>query len=610
MTVKRHLIAAAIISLTAAVAARPATEFFRIEDLKPGMKGIGKTCYQGSRPDEFQVEIIGVMRGITPGGNAVLARFSGGPLAQTGVFEGMSGSPVFIDGKLLGAVAFSFPFPKEAVGGITPITQMVNAFKESGEYSSSPKVILKKSMLWNYQLQPPKNLENQNLPVLPEDVRLQPALAALGGHSLVPIATPLSLAGFSPESLRLFAPQFKALGLTVLQGTGRTSLRAAGAAESSPVEPGSNIVVPLIRGDLDASAGGTVTYIDGDKLYAFGHLLFDLGFTELPMHKGYSLTVFPSLQSSFKILETGEPIGTIRQDRGSGIYGILGEKARMVPLRIHMSTSRGVDKDLKFEVARDNFLTPLLVNLTVFNSIVSTERALGVQTLSVKGKIHIKGEQPVELENRFSAESNAPIFASMAVAMPVNFLLSSGYKNLDLESISLDINAQEDDRQAVLDSIRFDRTELRAGDAVELQILTKRPSGEILEDTYPVKIPSDVTPGPLSLLVADGTTLMTRDAREQGEELIPRDLTQLIKFINNIRKNDRLYIRLFRQEAGAVVRGEGLPALPPSILSILRSERNSGGITPIQTSAYMEYELPPSDYVVTGSQLINLVIKP
>jgi hypothetical protein len=610
MIVKRHLIATAVILLTVGNAARAATEFFRIEDLKPGMKGIGKTCYQGTQAEEFQVEIIGVLHGISPGGNAVLARFSGGPLGQTGVFEGMSGSPVFIDGKLLGAVAFSFPFPKEAIGGITPITQMVNAFKELGEFSASPRVVLKKSMLWNFQLQPAKSLEDSNLVVSPRDVRLQPALAALGGHSLVPIATPLSLAGFSPESLRLFAPQFRALGMTVLQGTGSTSPQVSVAADNSPVEPGSNIVVPLIRGDLDASAGGTVTYIDGDKLYAFGHLLFDLGFTELPMHKGYSLTVFPSLQSSFKILETGEPIGTIRQDRGSGIYGILGEKARMIPLQIHMSTSRGVPKDLRFEVARDNFLTPLLVNLTVYNSIVSTERALGVQTLMVKGKINIKGEQPVELENRFSTDSNAPIFASMAVAMPVNFLLSSGYKNLDLESINLDINAQEDDRQAVLDSIRFDRTELRAGDAVELQILTKRPSGDILQDTYPVKIPSDVTPGPLSLLVADGTTLMTRDAREQGEELIPRDLSQLIKFINNIRKNDRLYIRLFRQEPGAVVRGEGLPALPPSILSILRSDRNSGGMTPIQTSVYMEYELPPSDYVVTGSQLINLVIKP
>jgi len=616
MTRRWLLIAVAIVLLTTASAGWAATEFFRVEDLRPGMKGIGKTCYQGTKPEEFQVEIIGVMRGVSPGGNAVLAKFSGGPLGQTGIFEGMSGSPVFIDGKLLGAVAFSFPFSKEAIGGITPITQMVDAFKESGTYSSSPKVILKNSMLWNYQLSPPQNIKDQSLLISPLDTQLQPALAPFGGHALVPISTPLSLAGFGPETLKIFAPQIRALGMTILQGTASTSLQAAGApktarpGDNSPIEPGSNIVVPLVRGDLDASAGGTVTYVDGDKLYAFGHLLFDLGFTELPMHKGYSLTVFPSLQSSFKILETGEPVGTIRQDRESGIYGILGEKARMIPIQVHMTTSRDVKKELKFEVARDRFLTPFLINLTVYNSIVSSERALGVQTLQVKGKISIKGEQPVEIENRFSSDSNAPIFASLSIAVPVNFLLASGYKNLDLENIDLNITAQEDDREAVLDSIRFDRTELRAGDAVDLQILYRRPNGETIQDSYPIKIPSDVTPGPLSLLVADGTTLMTRDAREQGEELIPRDLSQLIKFMNNIRKNDRLYVRLFRQEAGAVVKGEGLPGLPPSILSILRSERNSGGMTPIQTSAFMEYELPPSDYVVAGSRTINLVIKP
>ena len=616
MTQRWHLVASAIILLTMAGIARAATEFFRLEDLKPGMKGIGKTCYQGTKPAEFQVEIIGVMRGISPGGNAVLARFSGGPLGETGVFEGMSGSPVFIDGKLLGAVAFAFPFPKEAVGGITPITQMVDAFKESRDYSSSPKAILKKSMLWNYQLPLPPKLRDESLMISPHDAELQPALSPFGGHALLPISTPLSLGGFSPDTLRMFSPHFKALGLTVLQGTASSSLQAAGASkiarpvDNSPIEPGSNLVVPLIRGDLDASAGGTVTYIDGDKLYAFGHLLFDLGFTELPMHKGYSLMVFPSLQSSFKLLETGDPIGTIRQDRGSGIYGILGEKARMIPLRVHLNTSRGIKKVLNFEVARDSFLTPFLVNLTVYNSIVSTERALGVQTLLVKGKISIKGEEPVEIENRFSSDNNAPIFASMSIAVPVNFLLSSGYKSLVLENIDIDITAQEDDRQALLDSIRFDRSELRAGDAVELQLIYKRANGEIIQDTYPVKIPSDVTSGPLSLLVADGATLMAMDAHEQGEELIPRDLSQLIKFINNIRKNDHLYIRLFRQEAGAVVKGEGLPGLPPSILSILRSERNSGGMTPIQTSVFGEYEVPPSDYVVSGSRIISLLIKP
>lgn len=607
----------ALLSLSSQLWGR--TEFFRLDDLKPGMKGVGRTVFQGTTPEEFQVEILGLMRGIGPGTNAVLARFSGGPLAGTGVFEGMSGSPVFIDGKLLGAVAFSFAFAKEAIGGITPITQMVDAFSESSStIDSGQRLQLKKSMLWDYLLPSRNSVQNNTLlERVPLDLRQQQVVARYGGHNLVPIATPLSLGGFAPEALEAFSPQFRTLGLSVLQGAGASAAPQAASAPRKPatadltaLEPGSNIAIPLVRGDLDASAGGTVTYVEGDRLYAFGHMLFSLGFTELPIHKARALTVFPSLQSSFKILETMEPVGTIRQDRASGIYGVLGQKAQMIPMAVRMTTSRGIKKELHYELARDQFLTPFLVNLTIYNSILSSERALGYSTLGVKGKISIKGQKPVEIENRFSSESNSPAYASLSIALPVNFLLAFGYKNLELERMDIDITASEDDRAALLDSIRIDRNEVRAGDSVDMQIVARKANGEIVEESYPVKIPPDVTPGPISLLVADGLSVMESDAREQGDDLIPRDLTQMIEFINNLRKNSRLYARLYRREPGAVVRGEGLPGLPPSILSILRSDRTAGGMSPIQTSPFMEYELPPSDYVISGARILTIKIKP
>lgn len=611
----------AAVALALLLASQPLwsrTEFCKLEDLRPGMKGTGKTCYRGSAPEEFQVEILGIMHGIGPGADAVLARFSGGQIDQIGVFEGMSGSPVYIDGKLLGAVAFSFPFAKEAIGGITPITQMVNAFTESsGPGQGGVKIMLKKSMLWQYLLPHPDADKNPgDLFTTTPGFGLRPSSTLSSGHALMPIATPLSLSGFPQEVLNRFAPEFRSLGFSILQGTGATMLQTAATAksgapkDSAPLEPGSNIVVPLVRGDLDATAGGTVTHIEGDKLYAFGHLLFDLGYTDLPMHKARAITVFPSLQSSFKILETTDPVGTIRQDRSSGIYGVLGQNAKMIPIRVNMMTSRGVTKELHFEVARDQFLTPFLVNLTVYGSIVSTERAMGIATLRVKGKISIKGEQPVEIENRFSSESNAPVYASLSIAVPVNFLLAQGYKNLEFEGIDLDISAQEDDRTAILDALRVDRTELKAGETVSLDLSYRRNNGETIQDSFPVKVPPGVTPGPLAMLVSDGTSMMSMDAREQGDELIPKDLTQLIKFINNLRKNDRLYVRLYRREAGAVINGEGLPSLPPSVLSIFKSDRSTGGISSINTSAFMEYELPATEYVVSGFKTVGLVIKP
>lgn len=617
---KKTWVQAAIISLLLPLAGQlwSQTGFFRVDDLRPGMKGIGKTCYRGSTPEEFQVEILGVMRHVSPGGDAVLARLTGGPLADTGVFEGMSGSPVYLDGKLLGAVAFSFPFAKEAITGITPISQMVDAFTEGLETDTQGIRIMKKSALWRYRLPAPDILGlSTGLQIATTDALLQPVLAPFAGHSLQPIATPLSLGGFSADTLRAFGPQFRTLGFSVLQGSGAGTLQAGSSSskpttvsDTTPLVPGSNLIIPLILGDFDVSAGGTVTFIEGKKLYAFGHPLFNLGFSQLPMYKGNVLAVFPSLQSSFKILETTEPVGTLRQDRNMGVYGVLGEPTKMIPVRIRMVTSRGVRKEWNFQLVEDRFLTPFMVNLTIFETINSTERALGISTLSVKGKINLRGEQPIEIENRFSSENSSPANAAMSIAAPVSFLLESGYKNLQFEGITLDISAVEDDRAVLLDSIRVDRTELRAGESLIMDFFYQKPDGEVIKDSYPVKIPADIPPGPLSLLVADGTAIMAMDAREQGEDLIPRDLSQLIKFMNNIRKNDRLYLRLFRHAPGAVIDGEGLPGLPPSILSILRSERSTGSMNMLQTLPLMEYELPPSDYVVSGSKLLNIVIKP
>jgi hypothetical protein len=584
----------------------------KIEDVRPGMKGVGKTVFRGASPEEFQVEILGVLHGINPGASAVLAKFSGGSLEKTGIFEGMSGSPVYIDGKLLGAIAFSYSFAKEAIGGITPITQMVDVFEHASGASSGGRSI-QKSSLSNLRLPlRASRIASEGLPDYSADRRLRQPLAEFGGHSLIPIATPLSLGGFDPETLKVFAPQFRAMGMSILQGGGGSASgnRNANAPDSAPLEPGSNIVVPLVRGDLDVSAGGTVTHIDGNSLYAFGHSMFDLGFTELPMCKGRAITVFPSMESSFKILEAGELAGAIRQDRGMGVYGIVGEKPRMVPLKVSLTTSRGVKKELRYELARDPFLTPLLVNLTVYNSVIATERALGYATLRVKGKISIKGEQEVLIDNRFSSDSNSPAYAALSIAVPVNYLMAAGYKNLDLQNIDLEISSQESDQSAVLDSIRFARTEVKAGETLDLALSWQKSNGEVIQKTYPVRIPANASPGSLIMMVADGSTVIELNEQEEGESLIPRDLTQLIRFLNNLRKPDYLYVRFFRQEPGALVRGEGLPGLPPSILSILKSERKVGAMTPLHTSTLSEGELPRSDYMVTGAKVLRLTIKP
>lgn len=282
----------------------------------------------------------------------------------------------------------------------------------------------------------------------------------------------------------------------------------------------------------------------------------------------------------------------------------------MVPLRMLLTTSRGTKREFKFEIVNDPFLTPLLVNATVYNTLTTFERAQGTVTLKVTGKIRIKNEQAVEIRNGFSSDSEAPNAAALSIAVPVNYLMAFGYGNLDLQAIDVDVSAREEDRAALLDSIRLPRTEVKAGESLDLEVAYIKINGETILDTYPVTIPANASPGPLNMIVADGSTLMSIDEKEEGEDLIPRDLTQLIRLINNLRKNDRLYLRFYRQEPGAVVKGEGMPGLPPSILAILKSERKVGALGSIRTSTLMEYEMGGTEWMVSGAKAIKLVVIP
>jgi len=592
------------------------TSFYPVEELTPGLRGIGKTCFQGSTPEEFQVEIIGVLYGMEPGSEAVLARLEGESLDKIGVFEGMSGSPVFIDGRLLGAIAFTYPFAKEAICGITPVTQMIEAFEENVIPKIEFQIEIESAALSGVE----EKLHGvrffpDSRTIAAGSNRMEEGSGDWTGHTLIPIATPLSMGGMDAKTLELFQTKFRSLGLSVIRGAaGSGAGKAFGMeteSDSPPLEPGSNIVIPLIRGDMDISAGGTVTYIDGDKMYAFGHSLLELGFTNLPVHKARTMVIFPSLQSSFKILEMGEPIGTIRQDRGMGVFGVLGDAPSMLPLKVNLQTSRGVQKQFQYELVRDRLLTPLLVNLAVYNTIVASERAQGVVTVDIQGKIKIENHEAIEIYNRFSSDVGVVDAISSSAALPVNYLMAFGYTDLNIEAIDLEIAVSETDRSALLDYIRLNRMEVKAGGSLELEISYKKANGDTVQRVYPLEVPLNVPPGPLNILVADGATMMTLDDEQMEDEIvIPRDLSHLIQLINNIRKNDRLYVRLFRREPGAIVKGEGLPGLPPSVLSILGSERKSGAMSSISLSSFQEYELPLADYITQGSKILTIRVKP
>ena len=599
----RHLAVGLSLLVAATVAAvgQP-VEFYPLERVQPGQKGFAKTVFEGTDVETFGVEILGVLRNTGPKRHIILARLGGERIDRTGVFAGMSGSPVYLDGKLVGAIAYSFPFSKEPITGITPIEETVSLFKETPHIRSQVSRSMNLSQMYRV-MESPDQLPYFNFHRWPADVSFEEG-GSLG--RLEPIATPLNLSGFSPHSLRLFAPGLRTVGLTPVQALGNAKVDHY---RDRPLEAGSTIAVQLVKGDMDLNATGTVTHISGDKIYAFGHPFLSIGYTDLPLSKAAVLTVIPSLSTSQKLAAATEVVGSIKQDRAAGILGVRGETPKLVPVQLNLNTSRNGLKQFNYEIVTDSFLTPFLMAFTVHNSIVSSERAVGGQTLQVRTTITVKGQADVNFENSVSDLASSSVFAAVAASSPVNFLLNSGFEDLVMENVEVEITAVEQTREAVLDKVWQDRLEVPAGEEVVLTVFLRKGNGKTQVEKYPVKIPEGIAPGPMKIAVGDGLSLAKLDADGEFGEFVPESLQQLIKAINNLKKNDRLYIRLYRDQPGAIVAGVGLPNIPPSLMALYNSKKTSGDVRPIKKVIYVEHELPATPFVLRGQQEISVNIK-
>ena len=580
---------------------------FPLEDVKPGMKGIAHTVFKGTEPEEFGVEILGVLPGFPgPHQSAIIARLTGANAERTGVFGGMSGSPVYIDGRLVGAIAFSFPFSKEPIAGITPIKQMIDIFErgtgrttggtqESRAFSFTELA----STEWKPNL--PKPAVTGAPLIAP--VAANSPLVSLLGQQLQPIATPVVFGGISQDALALYAPQLQASGLLPVSGVGgAAAITPLAPITDKTLAPGTSVSVQLVRGDYSVAASGTVTFRDGDRIYAFGHPFLSLGASDMPMTEASVVTVVPNTNNSFKLAVPGQMVGSVSQDRATGIFGRLGQAPKMIPVKINLHTSRDRTETYSYEVANDTFLTPLLLNLTIFSTITSSERSQGDATISISGKINLVGHDPVLLERRFSS-ANASMLAAGSVAVPVNALLTSGFENVQIGGITLDITSSETKYAGALDRIALDRTEVGRGETVEIQAYVRAESGKQFVQRIPVEIPRDVPLGQLLIFVGDGNALQQGSA---AQAFVPQDLNQLVNAINRVKKSDRLYVKLFRITSGAVIGTSELPNLPPSVVATLNSDRTSGGFTPTVLSPVYEKELPPAEFVINGQQMIAI----
>ncbi len=586
-----------------------AVETIPIDQIRPGMVGEGRTVFSGERIESFKVTILGVLRNYGPNQNMILAELEGGPLAHTGIIAGMSGSPVYVEGKLIGAVAYAFPFAKDPIAGITPFQEMVDA-------TATPSV-----RRAGAALEFPLTAEAlgaavpaKALPVPVQGVslsgvdRLQPYL----GKLIAPIATPVSLVGFPPESFELVAPLLRQLGVEPLMAgapvTGGTGAQSEGKPDKQ-VQPGDAIGVGLVTGDLQMAATGTVTHVDPESntVYAFGHPLFNLGPIEYPMTRSEVHLVLPSLMNSFKMASSGATIGTWIQDRATGIKGTAGVRPRMVPMKVEVRTSRGQDKSYSIEIVNDELFSPVLAFASLVSILQSTERQFGSQTVKVSAWVETMDDRRINIEDVF-ADQQAAVLASAMVASPLAFLLTNDFQDVSLRDIRVEVEASEQPQTAKLVRAWLETDEVVPGGTVVLKLLLRSYRGDEILESVDVTVPPHIRSGSLRLMVADAETLSSVERREARQGFVPKDLDQLIRAINSLRKNNRLYVRLSRTDAaGAIVAGEYLTSLPPSVMGVLEADDSSSGFTPLGTSTFWEHEIK-TDYSVSGARILNLQV--
>lgn len=603
-----------LLAVAALLPAAASSPVMPVSEIKAGMVGVGRTVFIGTRLDEFKAHILGVLENaMGPSRNLILAKLEGGPLAETGVIAGMSGSPVYIDGRLIGAVSYSLgAFSREPIAGITPIDEMIDATRSAAPRAAGLRARADLSLpLSSGSLAAALQqtfARTSPFAESPYDVRPSTLLASMSGADLGvrlrPIATPLVMGGFRGEVADLVASGFGASGFAPTP-TGAAPAGASATA-AAPLAPGDAVGVGLVSGDLSLGGTGTVTAVVDGRVYAFGHPFYNLGPTSFPMTRAWIHTLLPSLMSSSKLGSLGEVIGTFEQDRATAIAGTLGAAPKMLPIRLVLDTDRGPRRTFQFSVVRDQLFTPLLTYLSVVNTLRSYEREFGTSSFMVKGRALVSNHGEIAFEDLFTGESPSVNAASYIVS-PIQFLLKNEFEPVEINELDLTIVSSETPRTALLERVWLDAPVVRPGRTAPLRLLVRTAGGDEVVHTVNVSVPSNAT-GPLTLMVADGTRLAQYEQRETRQAGQPQDAGQLVKAFNNARKNNRLYVRLISADAGAVIGGEPLSALPASVLAVFDGDRSSVGVGPLRSATLGEWAIP-TDYAVSGVRLLSVPLE-
>jgi hypothetical protein len=593
-----------LLLLLTAVATANAAGTMPVSEVKKGMKGYGLTVFEGNKVERFDVEIIGVLNQIGPGQDLILARIDAPVIKRTGVMAGMSGSPIMIDGKVIGALAYSWQFAKEPVAGITPIDEMLKIAQAGG--ASSALAAAAPRMSGAEFLDAMVNGKSETVfDKLLTDFSAQ-QVSTIGGAKR--IALPMSLSSFAPETIARFGKYLDAMNFVAVPTGASSSGSTATDKSAAQFEPGDPVGAVLLNGDFSVAATGTVTHVEGNRVYAFGHPFLDMGEISFPMAQAEVVGFMPSLASSFKFANTGKVVGALRQDRAPGIMGYLGETAPMIPVELTLNGT-GPAKTYNVNVVRHPQLSPLMLAMAADSVVANAQRAAGERTVVLDSEIKLKGYEPIRLREGWAgAQARQSIPAYLAVV--TGYLISNEFSDAEIESVK--VHLRHDDQlkiarlvEATLEPPANGR--ISAGDTVRVRTLLKPYRGEAFVETFEVKIPDDQPPGSSYLMVGSGSIANQIDFTLVPPD--PRTLEQVLGVLKRLRPSTDLTVGLYSTGEGAVTAGVYLPNLPPSIRAVVSDDTSNGAKAPVRYHAAAR-DARSLGYIIDGAVRIDVPVRP
>lgn len=591
--------AAAVLALAATL--RPQTPIMSLAEVKPGLLGKGRSVFRGTNVEEFEAEILGVLPNVLPKRNIILARLKGRGLEESGIIQGMSGSPVYVDGKLIGAVAYGFSFSKEPIAGLTPIEEMLNLSVPS----ETPPVSFASRRM------PVGKIGLEDYGTLFADVfGPRPPLQA-DGRLMRPIGIPVLFRGLNLGGLERYRSVLAGMGFSPVASAQSALPVQDPASAAVSLRGGDPVAIQLVGGDVDVSALGTVTHVDGRRVFAFGHPLYNLGPVEYPMAKAEVLTVIPSLEASFKLGVPRALVGTFLQDRSSGAYGELGRKPGSVPVNVKLSGGPFGAKEYKLQVVNDRILGPFFTSMVLGMILRDAERALGDLALELSGDVFLENGQSVHLEDLFSGNfDNASGELANLILAVAYFLANNEFESLGLFRLDLEIRASERPRTSQLEKVVLDKYEAAPGEVLGLKLFLRTFRGDLNLQEFQIPAPNLPAGSEFQIVIGDsGVMQQIEMGQYRGAEFFPRSLGHLIRLLNNLRKNNRVYVKVLASQPGIFLKGEELSNLPTTVRSLFTSPRASASnALEITRSTLAEYQIPVP-FVFKGAARIPLTIK-